>query len=207
MSADLQQLLDKSVPDAVVQDLDGSFVMEVDYFQLPQLCELMRAHADVRNLPGWDPNSVQLRDLTDPVCRLSLMLLGTWSVEPALFPSLGLYIDSEQNPIDLQTVDRVQTSARVDVVLNTARATIVAATYGIATELRIGDQMIGLGSFVAQRVELDTRALVARIEPFPEIVLNSELSMVLDPAGARISAAPVSIDDLGYRRLDESGQD
>ena len=82
----------------------------------------MRAHADARKLPGWDPDAIQLRDMTDPTCYHTIMTLGTWSVRPTWFPNLALYIDSERNPIDLQTADRVQKPARVNVVMNTARA-------------------------------------------------------------------------------------
>jgi hypothetical protein len=118
------------------------------------------------------------------------MMLGTWSIEPALFPNLGLYIDSEQNPIDLQTADRVQKAARVNVVMNTARATVIATVSGTAIELLVDDHMIGLGGFTAQNFELDTRALVARDEPYHEIVLSPDVSIVLDPSGARFSDTP-----------------
>ena len=167
MSADLRKLLTVAVPGALVRDTEGSFVMEVDYFHLPRLCEVVRAHADARKLPGWDPDAIQLRDMTDPTCYHTIMMLGTWSVRPTWFPNLALYIDSEQNPIDLQTADRVQKPARVNVVMNTARATIIATVSGTATELRIDDRMIGLGGFTAQNFELDTRALIARDEILP----------------------------------------
>ena len=204
MSADLRNLLTVAVPGALVRDTDGSFAMEVDYFQLPRLCELVRAHTDARKLRGWDPDAFQLRDVTDPTCQLAIMMLGTWSIKPALFPNLGLYIDSEQNPIDLQTADRVQKAARVNVVMDTARATVIATVSGTATELWLDDHMIGLGGFTAQHFELNTRALVAREESYPEIVLSPNVSVVLDPSGARINDTPFWIDGLGYRPLDEA---
>lgn len=46
-------------------------------------------------------------------------------------------------------------------------------------------------------------ALVARDEPYPEIVLSPDVSIVLDPSGARVSNTPFWIDGLGYRPLDE----
>ena len=172
MSADLRKLLTVAVPGALVHDIDSSFVMEVDYFQLPRLCGVVRAHAEARKLPGWDPDTVQLRDVTDPTCRMTIMMLGMWSIEPARFPNLGFYIDSEQNPIDLQAADRVQTPARLNVVMDTPRATIIATVSGTATELWVDDCMIGLGGFTAQNFELDTHALIARDETYPEIVLS-----------------------------------
>jgi hypothetical protein len=198
MSADLRRLLTAAVPGALLRETDGSFVMEVDYFGLPDVCEIIRAHADARKLPGWDPSTVQIRDLTNPFCRLAIMMLGTWSVEPTLFPNLALYIDSEQNPIDIQAADRVQNPASVNVVLNTARATIIATVSGTATELWVNEKMIGLAGFTAQNVELDARTLIPRDEPYPEIVLSSDVSIVLDPSGARINYTPFWIDGLGY---------
>lgn len=203
VSADLRKLLTAAVPGALLREIDGSFVMEVDYFGLPDVCEIVRAHADARKLPGWDPSIVQLRDLTNPTCRLAIMMLGTWSVQPTLFPNLGLYIDSRQNPIDIKTAERIQKPARVNVVLNTTRATIIATVFGVANELWVDDEMIGLGGFTAQNVELDARELISRYEPYPEIVLSSDVSIVLDPSGARISYTPFWIDGLGYYPLDE----
>jgi hypothetical protein len=202
MSVDLRELLTVAVPGALVRDTYGSFVMEVDYFQLPRLCEVVRAHADARKLPGWDPDALQLRDVTDPTSRLTIMMLGTWSVESARFPSFVFYIDSKQNPVDLQAADRVQKPACVNVVMNTARATIIVAVSGTATELWVDDRMIGLGGFTAQNFELDTRALVVRNESYPEIVLRSDVSVVLDPSGVRLSDSPFWIDVLGYSVLD-----
>lgn len=195
------------VPGALVRDTNGSFVMEVDYFQLPRLCEVVRAHADARKLPGFDPDAVQLPDGTDPICWLTIMMLGTWSVRPAQFPNLGIYIDSEQNPIEPQTADRVQTPARVKVVMDTPRATIITTVSGIATELWVDDRMIGLGGFTAQNFELDTRALMTRHETYPEVVLSPDMSIVLDPSGARTSDTPFWIDGLGYWSPDESGSE
>jgi hypothetical protein len=204
MSPDLREFLTVAVPGALVRATDGSFAMEVDYFQLPGLCEIVRAHAEARKLPGWNPDAVQLRDVADPTCRLTIMLLGTWSIEPALFPNLGLYIDSKQNPIDPQTADRMQERARVSVVLNTPRATIIATVSGTATELWVDDHMIGLIGFAVNNFELDMRALVAREEPYPEIVLSPDVSIVLDPRGARFSDTPFWIEGLGYWPLDEA---
>jgi hypothetical protein len=62
--------------------------------------------------------------------------------------------------------------------------------------------MIGLGGFTAQNLELEARTLIARDEPYPEIVLSSNISIVLDPSGARLSGPPFWIDGLGYRSLD-----
>lgn len=204
MSTDLRKLLDVAVPGAVVRETDGSFVMEVDYFQMPRLGEIVRAHAEARKLPGWDPDAVQLRDVTDPSCRLTIMALGTWSIEPARFPNLGLYIDSNRNPVDPHTADRVHRPARVSVVMNTARATIIATVSGAATELWVDDRMIGLGGFTAQNFHLDTRELVAREEPYPEIVVSADMSVVLDPSGVRFSDTPFWTDGLGYRPLDDT---
>jgi hypothetical protein len=103
--------------------------------------------------------------------------------------------------------NRVQKPACVNVVLNTARATIIAAVSGTATELWVNNAMIGLGGFSAQNVKLDARTLIPRDEPYPEIVLSSDISIVLDPSGARISDTPFWIDGLGYRRLDEVESD
>ena len=152
-----------------------------------------------KKLPGWDPSIVQIRDLTNPFCRLAIMMLGTWSLEPTLFPNFGLYIDSKQNPIDLQAADRVQNSGSVSVVLNTERATIIATVSGTATELWVDEEMIGLAAFSAQNVKLDVHTLIPRDEPYPEIVLSSNASIVLDPSGARISYTPLWIEGLGYR--------
>jgi hypothetical protein len=207
LSTDLRKLLNVAVPGAVVRETDGSFVMEADYFQLPRLCEIVRAHAEARNLHGWDPEAIQLRDITDPRCRLTMLALGTWSIEPERFPNLALYIDSERNPVDPHTADRVPRAARVSVVMNTARATIIATVSGTAIELQVDDRMIGLGGFTAQDFHLDTRALAARDEPYPEIVLSRDISIVLDPAGVRLSDAPFWIDGLGYCPLDGADSD
>jgi hypothetical protein len=202
MSADLRELLTVAIPGALLREMDGSFAMEVDYFGLPELCGTVRAHAEARKLHGWDPEAVQLRDLNDLASRLTIMALGSWSDEPTLFPNLRIYIDSEQNPVDVTTADRVQTPALVSVVTNTARATIIATVFGIATELWVNDRMIGLGGFTAQNLELEARTLIPRDEPYPEIVLSSNISIVLDPSGARLSDPPFWIDGLGYRSLD-----
>jgi hypothetical protein len=204
LSADLREFLNVAVPGAVVRETDGSFVMEVDYFQMPRLCEIVRAHAEARKLPGWDPGAVQLRDVTDPSCRLTIMALGTWSIEPRRFPNLGLYIDSNRNPVDPQTAERVHKPARVSAVMNTARATIIATVSGAATELWVDDRMVGLGGFTAQDFQLDTRELVDRQEPYPEIVLSADVSVVLDPSGVRFSETPFWNESLGYRPLDDT---
>jgi hypothetical protein len=197
--------LTAAIPDASLRETGGSFVMEVDYFGLPDLCEIIRAHADARQLPGWDPSAVQLRDLTDPTCRTTIMALGTWSVELTRFPNVNFYMDAEENPINIETVDRVEKSACIDVVLNTVRATIVATVYGTATELRDNGKLIGLAGFVAEDIELEARELAPRDEPHPEIVVNPNISIVFDPSGVRFSHVPVWDDSLGYRSLSRRG--
>ncbi|GAB3052907.1 hypothetical protein GCM10027053_11520 [Intrasporangium mesophilum] len=203
LSSDLRKLLMVAVPDAILREADSGFAMEVDYFGLPRLCELVRAHADARQLRGWDPAAIQLRDLNDQTSRLAIMMLGTWSVAPALFPKIGLYLDSNLNPIDLDNAERVEKPGLLTVVLDTARKTIIATASGLATELWFDGRLIGLASFTARTIELDIRASLARGELYPEIVVGEGISMVLDPSGVRMSETPAWFEELGYRRLDE----
>jgi hypothetical protein len=203
LSDDLRGLLHVAVPDAVLRDTNGSFTMEVDYFQLPRLCEVVRAHADARRLSGWDPIAMQLRDVNDPISRFAIMMLGTWAVDPALFPKLGLYIDFVNDPIDLAKAERKETDGLVTVVLDTARATILATVSGFATELWLDGHMIGLAAFDVQQVEIEVGELIERDETYPEIVLGPRISLVLDPSGARFSDTPFWLDGLGYRTPEE----
>jgi hypothetical protein len=203
LDKDLREFLMAAVPDAVLREIDGSFAMEVDYFELPRLCELVRAHADARTLPGWDSALMQLRDVTDATSRLAIMMLGTWSVDPGLFPNLAFYIDSAKDPVDMDSAKRVQDRAQVTVVLDTARGTVVATVSGSATELWLDEEMIGLGGFTADAVEIEVRERLVRQEAFPEIVLGQAISMVLDPSGARFSDAPFWLEGMGYRRADD----
>lgn len=206
LSDDLRGFLQVAVPDAVLRDTDGSFTMEVDYFQLPRLCDVVRAHDDARGLSGWNPKAVQLRDVNDPVSRFAIMLLGTWAIEPALFPNLGLYIDSESDPVNLAKAERRESGGQVSVVVDTARATILATVSGDATELWLNGDMIGLASFDALQVELEVRELIGRDETYPEVVLGPSLSLVLEPSGGRFSETPFWLDGLGYRTPNDNSE-
>lgn len=206
LSDDLRGFLQVAVPDAVLRDTDGSFTMEVDYFQLPRLCDVLRAQDDARGLSGWNPKAVQLRDVNDPVSRFAIMMLGTWAIEPALFPNLGLYIDSESDPVDLAKAERRETGGQVSVVVDTARATIFATVSGDATELWLNGDMIGLASFDALQIELEVRELIGRDETYPEVVLGPSFSLVLEPSGGRFSETPFWLDGLGYRTLDDNSE-
>ena len=55
MSADLRELLTAAVPGALLRETDGSFVMEVDYFGLPDVCEIIRAHAGCQEASRLGP--------------------------------------------------------------------------------------------------------------------------------------------------------
>lgn len=198
LSADLCGFLTVAVPNSVMRDVNSSFSMEVDYFNLTSLSEIMWAHGDARKLPGWESSALRLCDLNDPFSLLAIRLLGTWSADPTLFPKLSFYIDFERHPIDLGKAERVEKEGHVNVVLDAARETIIAAVSGTATELWLADEMIGLESFVARKVELEFRALITREESYPEIVLGPGLSLVLDPAGVRASDEPFWLEGLEY---------